>query len=172
MFSKTLLFCFFLVASQVAAQDIFESARTGNISQIEQLIAIKPDTVNALNTSGFNPLMIACYRGQTACAKFLLEHGAQVNQKSGEGSALQAASYQNNLELVKLLIAHGAELNNQGPDGNTALMYAVLNQNKKMVKFLLDRGADQGIKNGDGQTALSLAMSLEGGTIRKLLQTK
>jgi ankyrin repeat protein len=169
---RPLLFCLVLFSFRANAQDIFEASRSGNIQRIEELIGINPDTVNALNPQGFNALMIACYRGRTECAKYLLEHGAQVNQTSDEGSALQAACYQNNLELAKLLIQYGADLNNQGPDGNTALIYAVLNQNVKMVQWLVKKGADQSLKNNDNQTALTLAKTQPNKKIIHLLEDK
>lgn len=157
----------FLLAFSAQAQDVFEAARTGNVERLKELIRINKDTIFKANPMGFDPLMIACYRGQNKCAKFLLEHGANPNRPSGEGSALQAAAYQNNTELAALLIKKGAELNAQGPDGNTALMYAVLNQNLKLVKLLVKAGADLNPKNKDNQTAHSLARSLSNEEIQR-----
>jgi ankyrin repeat protein len=69
-----------------------------------------------------------------------------------------------------LLIKKGAQLNTQGPDGNSALMYAVLNQNRKLVEELRKAGADLSLRNKDGQTAHSLAMTLSNTEIQKLVQ--
>lgn len=153
-----------------SAQDIFEAARTGNIEQIRALSKIDSDTVNAANAGGFSPLMIACYRGQTAAAKELVKLGATVNSISAEGTPLLAAVYQNNTELALFLIKKKAALNVQGPDGNSALMYAVMNQNVEIVKALVKKGADKSIKNGDGQTAYSLAMTLENKSVQELVK--
>lgn len=152
------------------AQDVFEAARTGNVKQLKKLIALNKDTIHALSPMGFDPLMIACYRGQTKCAAFLIAQGADVNRPSAEGSALQAACYQNNTALAMLLIKRGAGLNAQGPDGNTALMYAVLNQNLNVVKALVKAGADLKLTNKDGQTAHSLAMTQSNSDIQKLTE--
>ncbi len=152
------------------SQDVFEAARTGNIQRLKELIVLKKDTIFAISNMGFDPLMIACYRGQTKCAKFLVENGANVNRPSAEGSALQAACYQNNTELAALLIKKGADLNVQGPDGNTALMYAVLNQNQKLVKVLVKAGSDLNKRNKDNQTAYSLAMTQVNTEIQKLVR--
>nr|WP_294857885.1 ankyrin repeat domain-containing protein [uncultured Fluviicola sp.] len=172
MWIKTRLFIcsIFFIGLSVHSQDVFESARTGNIKQLKKLIALDKDTIQKVNQMGFDPLMIACYRGQTKCAAFLIEHGADVNRPSAEGSALQAASYQSNTDLAELLISKGAQLNVQGPDGNTALMYAVLNQNQSLVKALKKAGADLALTNNDRQTAYSLAMSLSNSEIQKLVQ--
>lgn len=168
-----LLFCsgfLLFFGSASTAQDVFEAARTGNVKQLKKLIALNKDTIQALSPMGFDPLMIACYRGQTKCAAFLIAQGADVNRSSAEGSALQAACYQNNTELALLLIKRGAGLNTQGPDGNTALMYAVLNQNLKLVKTLTRVGADLKLTNKDGQTAYSLAMTQRNTEIQKTVQ--
>lgn len=172
MWIKNSLLLGILLFSGVSAhsQDVFESARTGNIKQLKKLISLNKDTIQKVNQMGFDPLMIACYRGQTKCAAFLIEHGADVNRPSTEGSALQAACYQNNTELGILLISKGAHLNTQGPDGNTALMYAVLNQNEKLVSTLKKAGADLKLTNKDGQTAYSLAMTQSNSEIQKLVQ--
>lgn len=162
----TLLFSF-----QGYSQDVFECARTGNIQRLKELIELDKDTIYKVNEMGFDPLMIACYRGQTKCAEFLVEQGVNPNRSSAEGSALQAACYQNNTELAAFLVKKGADLNTQGPDGNTALMYAVLNQNLKLVKILVKAGADLMIKNKDNQTAYTLAMSLTNSKIQKLVKS-
>ncbi|WP_343634621.1 ankyrin repeat domain-containing protein [Fluviicola sp.] len=172
MWTKSAFFLgfFLFIGISANAQDVFESARTGNIKQLKKLIALDKDTIQKVNKMGFDPLMIACYRGQTKCAEFLIKQGANVNSASAEGSALQAACYQNNTELGILLISKGAQLNGQGPDGNTALMYAVLNQNPELVSALKKAGADLSLKNKDGQTAHSLAMTLENTEIQKLVE--
>lgn len=169
-FVGMIVFGLFL-ASPAYSQDVFEAARTGNIKQLKKLIALNKDTIQKVNHMGFDPLMIACYRGQTKCAIFLVENGANVNKPSAEGSALQAACYQNNTKLAALLVKKGAQLNLQGPDGNTALMYAVLNQNLKLVKVLVDAGSDLTISNKDNQTAYSLAMSLTNVEIQQLVKS-
>jgi len=172
MWIRTQLFLLLVVVSGFSAysQDVFESARTGNVKQLKKLISLDKDTIQKVNQMGFDPLMIACYRGQTKCAAFLIEHVANVNRPSAEGSALQAACYQNNTDLAMLLVSKGAQLDRQGPDGNTALMYAVLNQNEKLVGALKKAGADLSLTNKDGQTAYSLAMTQPNSEIQRLVQ--
>jgi uncharacterized protein len=171
MFAKLLLpACFVLFAFTGFSQDVFEAARTGNLKQLKTLAKIDKDTVNAVNAMGFNPLMIACYRGQVDAAKLLVAKGADVNARSPEGSALQAACYTNNTELTTFLVKKGADIHVSGPDGNNTLMYAVLNQNEALVRLLVKKGADLSAKNKDGQTAYSLAMTQENTAIRELVR--
>jgi hypothetical protein len=170
MFVKALLLGGCIIVSAAAySQDVFEAARTGDLKRLKTLAKIDKDTVNAVDAQGFNPLMIACYRGQVGAAKLLIQKGADVNARSHEGSALQAACYTNNTELATLLVKKGADVHVKGPDGNNALMYAVLNQNEALVKLLVRNGADLSEKNNDGQTAHSLAMTQENKTIQELV---
>lgn len=171
MYTKWLLLVLIMLTFSVSAQDIFEASRTGDAKRIKELAGQKSDTVNAVNDKGFTPLMIACYRGQLKAAKMLVSKGADVNGKSHEGSPLQAACFQNETAIASLLIKNGANLDVQGPDGNTALMYAVLNQNEKLVKELVKAGANLQMKNLDGQTAHSLALTMPNETIRSLVET-
>ncbi len=172
MWTKLLIGCLLVFSNSVSAQDVFESARNGNIKQLKKLIKLNKDTIQAVNQMGFDPLMIACYRGQTKCAEFLIKNGANVNRPSPEGSALQAASYQNNMALAKVLVEGKANLNVQGPDGNTALMYAVLNQNMEMVQLLVKAGSDLKLLNKDNQSAHSLAMSLTDKEIQRIVEIR
>ena len=104
-----------LVASSGFTQDVFDAARTGNIKQLKRLIEMNPDTLKATNEMGFDALMIACYRGETKCAQFLVNEGANVNGLSPEGNALLAAAYQNNTKLTIFLLNNKAEVNHHQP---------------------------------------------------------
>lgn len=171
MCAKLLIAVLIALSGVVYGQDIFTAARSGNLDVIEQLHKIDPDTINATNASGFQPLMIACYRGQTEAAKLLVDLGADVNAVSPEGTALMAAVYQSNYELTRFLLFYPVSCNVQGPDGNTPLMYAVLSQKKDIVKLLLEK-SDLSLTNKDGQTALSLAQALGDQEIVKLIERK
>lgn len=166
-FSLALLLVF-LTAGAGIAQDIFDAARSGDLKKIRQYAASNKESVTAVNSQGFTPLMIACYRDQSKAAKLLVELGADVNAASPEGSALQAAVYKGNRELAAFLLEKGAFADAKGPDGNTALMLAVLAQDEKLVRLLVKHGADLRLRNSDGQTAYSLALTQENEQIREL----
>jgi hypothetical protein len=55
-------------------------------------------------------LMVACFFGHVAVAKWSLEEGADVNAQGGEyGNALQAASSGDHEKVVRLLVDKGAD---------------------------------------------------------------
>jgi ankyrin repeat protein len=95
--------------------------------------------------------------------KFLLEHGANINQCSGKsGYVLHAACCKENAsEVIKLLLDHGADLNARGGEYETAMQAAAFHGHLENVKLLLDLGADPMIKGGKYGSPLDAAMAPE-----------
>jgi ankyrin repeat protein len=84
---KHLIVAVFLsaVSFMVAAQDIFQAARGGNVEAIKSAIE-KGESVNASDARGFTPLILAVYNDQPTAVDFLLKHGASVAQADGSGN--------------------------------------------------------------------------------------
>jgi hypothetical protein len=65
------------------------------------------------------------------------------------------------IRMMNLLIDKGININFQGPQGNTALMYAsgwgVVTKNPERAKILLDKGAKVNLQNKKGETAMMIA---------------
>ena len=151
-------------------QDIFEASRKGNLEAIKKMKQINSDTLNAVNNSGYTPLIIAGYRNQMEVVKYLLESGVEVNKNAGEGTALMGACYKGNVELVKLLLKYKADVNAVNEKGTTALMFAVLIQNEELVKILLDNGANKEARETSGKTVRDYANKGENINIQTLLK--
>lgn len=74
---------------------------------------------------GHTPLMIASYYGYADIAKYLCEHGADMDMKNGNGeTALILATYYNFPQVVKILVDHDVSVNQKDGYGHTALYYA------------------------------------------------
>ena len=54
----------------------------------------------------------------------------------------------------------GADIDQKDSDGNTALIFAILNTHYDVAKLLIDRGADLNIVNKDGRGALFVAVDM------------
>jgi ankyrin repeat protein len=100
--------------------------------------------------TGVTALQRACCQGDSQIASILLDHGANVNIKSGHfGPALVAATMNHEVSLVERLLDAGADINCghvTGPPNNqiqqTALARAITINCIPVVKLLLRRGAD------------------------------
>ena len=59
-------------------QQLFDAARTGDITRLRDLIAQDAD-VNVQDAKGYTPLIIASYNNQPEAVKALIEAGADVD---------------------------------------------------------------------------------------------
>lgn len=111
--------------------------------------------------------------GKAAVAKVLLNHGADPNERDGDGkTALLTAIDGAQTQLVQLLLEHGADPNAAYPldastedrwqptPGTTPLMAAVEKQEPQIVELLLKAGANVFLTDGQGRTAADYAVEL------------
>ncbi len=68
------------------------------------------------------------------------------------------ARARNKIQMCQLLLERGAQVNVQNKNGNTALIFAVIQPDKKLCRLLLEHGANVNAKNIDGSTALSFCL--------------
>lgn len=122
---------------------------------VKVLMAWPKTNVNALNSKGESPLMLAALRGQEAVAQRLIQKGADVN-KTG-WTPLHYAASAGKLSLLKLLIENSAYIDAESPNGTTPLMMAAMYGTGEAVDLLLQEGADPRLKNQQGMTALQFA---------------
>ena len=102
----------------------------------------------------FTPLLYACTDGEIEKAKFLLSHGADVNQKSAVGifplyvifsSLVGGTNESKRLEFTKLLLENGADVNLTGPGHYGVLAAAVRSNSVRCINLLLNKGIDVNI---------------------------
>ena len=126
---------------------------------VQVLLASSKTDVNALNSKGESPLMLAALRGQADIAQRLLKKGADVN-KTG-WTPLHYAASGGAVPLLKVLIEQHAYIDAESPNGTTPLMMAAKYGSGAAVDFLLQEGADAQLKNQQGLTALQFAQQGE-----------
>ncbi|NXT19103.1 RN5A ribonuclease, partial [Syrrhaptes paradoxus] len=84
----------------------------------------------------------------------LLEKGAEVNSKAGDGwTPLQSAVQANDEDLVRLLLDRGACPRARKNNGGTAFTEAAIVGNVNILELLLDRGLDINDHDDNGFTA-------------------
>lgn len=140
------------------------SCTSGNESCSTELMDFLIRKEAKINTEkyGRTPLIEAVSSNCAEKVKYLVEKGANINQKSegfGGVSPLTEALWQTNLEITKYLVENGANVNIQRDNGETALLVAVWNEkNLDAVDLLIQKGADVNKTNDDKQTPLLKAI--------------
>ena len=115
--------------------------------------------VNVSTRYGVTPLYLACENGNAAMIDVLLRAGADPNSANPGGeTALMTASRTGKLDAVKLLVDRGAAVNaKESLRGQTALMWAVLENHPEVARYLIAHGADI-----DAQTNLVIPDGITG----------
>ena len=104
------------------------------------------------------PLMIASSYGHYDIAKALIDNGALVNLRAGDGfNALMEAVRTVNIEIAKLLIEHNSDINIKNKDGKNMIMIACEKGNEEMFNLLIENNADINEKSSWGASALIYA---------------
>ena len=119
------------------------------------------ETLNAQDSKGLTPLMIASCRSKK-CVKLLLDRKAHVHTKDIDGrTALMHSAQAGKKGIVSMLLEASAEVDAQGTYGLTALL---LTSKPAVASILLEHGADiqrtinTGEQEFDGYTTLMLAI--------------
>jgi ankyrin repeat protein len=153
-----------LIASKKKALDQFEAASLGRLDNLKKSIGeeIRREStaINARSKDGFSALHFACYFGQPAAARVLIENGAAVDTVAANPTQvmpLHSAASARNLEAVRLLLEHGAPVNARQQSGWVPIHAAAQNGDRPMVELLLKHGADRTLANDDGKTPAAVA---------------
>jgi hypothetical protein len=152
-----LFFILFSVSFQAQERTIFDIARKGTLSEIEDIHKRNPELINAVNDNKATPLILACYRNNEAVALYLLDAVSNINYNSGMGTALMAAIMSGNKIIIEKLIAKKADLDQTDTQGKSALIYAAFNNNTEIVQMLVKAGANKKLVDTENRTALEYA---------------
>jgi hypothetical protein len=108
----------------------------------ETLVRVREDHAagkprSSISARGHTPLVIASYNGQIEAVRFLLEEGADIDQRDHAGNtALMGAAFKGDLEIVQVLIENGADPRLANPQGLTAKSFAEMFGRVDVAKFL------------------------------------
>lgn len=124
--------------------------------------------VNAENSAGETPLMMAAMRGELDWAKRLVQRGAKVNKPGW--SPMHYAAIAPDQRVMQYLLTQGGDVSALSPNGTTPLMMAARNGDERTVDLLLARGVDVRAKNQAGFNAADMARSQDRDNLADRLQ--
>jgi len=134
---------------------LFTAVRENSLKALDSLLAEPRLNVDALNTDGETPLMLAAIRGSLPAVKALVKRGAAINRKGWTPLHYACSGPDNG--VAAFLIANGAELNARSDNGTTPLMMAARYGNGDLVPLLLKAGAEPRAANEQELTAADFA---------------
>jgi uncharacterized protein len=152
-------------AEEIAAYEgLHAAAAGGRAGEIEDLVRAGAD-LNARDSNGRTPLMVAAFRRDDAAAKALIEAGADLNALDNQSyDVITIAAVLDDLDTLKLAIAGGGNTRAiTSPYGGTALIAAAHLGHARVVATLLDARAPVNHVNNLGWTALLEAIVLGDG---------
>nr|WP_321233130.1 ankyrin repeat domain-containing protein [uncultured Psychroserpens sp.] len=164
------LIVFFAISSFAFSQkSIFDVARSGTVEDVKLLMRINSDTINAIDSNGYVPLTLACYKGDKDVALFLASKVKNIDGNSDYGTPLMAAVYKNRPVIVEHLLELKANPNLADVNGTTPLHYAIIFRNEKIIKLLIDADADVDFEDHRGNNAKDYAAMTKNESILKLI---
>ena len=126
------------------------------------IISCAEDVNLSGNFNGWTPLHLASWFEHPKVARVLLEHGAEVNPKTGgsENPLRLLSGRSGNLEIAQLLLEYGADPSVRSSSGRDSLYMALENGQPGLAQLLLDYGADPNIRDVNGHTLLHVSSQL------------
>jgi ankyrin repeat protein len=122
------------------------------------------------NDIGHTLLISSLQHSIPSLTNFLLEKGADPNEKSENGTPpILYAVMHKNLEFTNILIQKGADLNAKNFYDNTALIFAANHSNFELANLLLQNKADVDTVNFEGNSPLIYATFQKNKEMVKLL---
>lgn len=140
-------------------------AATNKHLPVVQYLLSKNQSADQLKTA---LLYLSSHGQDTAAAKMLIDHGADVNGQDFKGNTpLHNVAANKNRNLAILLLNAKANVNAVNKEGKTPLFNAVGRQDAPMIELLLKNGADKTVADKKGKTAKDYATNA---AIKKLLE--
>ena len=132
------------------------SAYIGNKEIMKKLIQ-EGASLTYCDSTGLNPLMIACYLGKADLIEILANEETLESKDEAGFTPLMFACNAGKLDCVKLLIDMNADVNAKDNEESTPLMFASQNGYNSIVSYLLEKGADKNHVGKHGLEAIDFA---------------
>ncbi|MCV6630970.1 MAG: ankyrin repeat domain-containing protein [Flavobacteriaceae bacterium] len=152
-------------------KSFFAAIREGLFDTVKKSIEADNSLLHLRDNRGASPLILASYYNHIDIVQYLIEMGADINEKDAMGNtALMGACFKGYSTTTKLLLELGVDANCTNLAGSTALMFAVLFDQKECVEILIENGADLDVRDHNGNTAADIAKDNKLHTLVELLK--
>ncbi len=154
-----LAFSFNLLAQQTMSDKttaLFRAIRSGSVIELQQQLAIGADANDSLDS--YSALMAATLNGSVEQMKILIEHGANVNYQSSDGTTALWLAVPD-WDKTKLLLDNGADPNHKVQDYGILVKLAAIPGTLKLFHLLIDKGADLKKSSTDNYLVYNAAAS-------------
>jgi ankyrin repeat protein len=132
---------------------IIVAVKDNKLEKVQLLINSGSLDLNKKESLGRPPLWFSAQNTGMECAKLLIDHGADINERLPSGNTLLMDAIQREFFVfADLLMEKGAGVNGVNKKGETALIIAVEKNNLGIIKNLVERGADINAKDNTGIT--------------------
>ncbi|KAG4098832.1 ankyrin repeat-containing domain protein [Neocallimastix lanati (nom. inval.)] len=136
-----------------------------DVDTINEIISVGGD-VNFINVKGDSTLDYALNTSNSSVVRELIEKGdMMLNQKNNQGQTPLITIINSNRfsdyekeSITRLLITFGANIHMTDKEGNTPLIYAIINTCPMVLRLLLKFGSNVYLKNRSGKNALDYAV--------------
>jgi ankyrin repeat protein len=149
-----------LLLSHGAELDLPTAAAVGNLDRVKQIVEKNPASAASFSADGFPVVALSAVFGHLDVARYLAEHGGDINAPATNGSgynALTGAVAGGHTQMVEWLLKNGANANYRYGPGYSPLLTAAANGHVEIIKLLLAHGADLHATTNDGKSAPALA---------------
>lgn len=107
----------------------------------------------------YGAVRLAATSGHAEALQILVDHGADINCRYGDLTALIEASYNGRIGCVRVLLDHGADKAAMTETGLDPLLAAITKGHKAIAELLVDSGVDPFSNNGVTLSAVAFAES-------------
>jgi ankyrin repeat protein/L-ascorbate metabolism protein UlaG (beta-lactamase superfamily) len=147
-----------LGSAQLAASEIHDAIRRGDLPAVQRLVASDSSLLGAKEPDGSTPLHVAARTGNIEIAKYLLGAGADLRAGDNENSnVLHLAAVGGRRDMIDLVLARGIDVNSADDNGMTAILFAVGYNHADLVPYLVSKGARIDCKTKHGTTLMHQA---------------
>lgn len=149
-----------LLVERGAPVSFAEACALGDAAQVKQMVGADAELVRSRSADGFSAAAMAIFFGHGELARWLYEHGADVNaaaENQARVAPVHAAAAVCDRETMRVLLDRGADPNARQQMDFTPLHAAASRGDIAMAELLLAHGAQRDVTSADGITVAGMA---------------